>query len=90
MKIIPNSPWKDEKIALPPSNIPLYFPGPRTSLERKTSSSAGCSATTTAKASESPVQDVGSEDNKALSQSAGKPSAPTPGTGEGRAEAQLL
>lgn len=48
-------------------------------------SSAGCSATMAAKASEGPAQGVGSEDNKALSQSAGNPSALFPGTGEGRA-----
>lgn len=39
----------DEKAALPPDNIPLCFPGPRTPLERKSSSPASCSATTAAR-----------------------------------------
>lgn len=74
-----------EKAAVPPSNVPLRSPGLRASLETKTSSSASCSATMTAKASASLAQGVGSEGNKALSQSAGNPSAPIPGTGEDRA-----
>lgn len=60
------------------------------SLERKTRSSAGSSTTTAINVSEGPAQGVGSEDKKALSQSAGNPSAPVPGTGESKAEAQHL
>lgn len=75
----------DEKVALPPSNIPLCSPSLRMSLERKTSSSAGWSATTAVAASEGPAQGVGSEDNEALNQSAGNPSAPVPGTGKSKA-----
>lgn len=39
----------DEKVALPPDNIPLRFPGLRTPLERKSSSPASCFATTAAR-----------------------------------------
>ena len=79
-----------DKVALPPGNIPLCFPGLRTSLERKTSSSAGRSAIEPVKASEGPAQGVGSKGSKAPRQSAGNPSAPIPGTGEGGAEAHHL
>lgn len=80
----------NEKVAVPPGNIPLHFPSLRTSLKRTTHSSAGHSATIATKTSEDPTQAVGSEANKALIQSSGNPSAPIPGTGEGRVEVHHL
>lgn len=44
--------------------IPLCFPGPRTPLERKSSSSASCSAPTAATASKSSAPGAASEANK--------------------------